>query len=127
MKVEVYARSRGMTKGEFLASPLFHKLLADGLIVCNGEDIWPNKKSSPRQRAVLTLSEVAAELHCSLATVKRRVHSGALPVVRDGRIVRIRAVDLERFLLERVQRGGKVAAATVPRGLGVTAGARLWD
>jgi excisionase family DNA binding protein len=127
VKIEEYARSRGMTKGAFLTSPLFQKLLADGLVVCNGEDIWPNKKSSAGQRAVLTLSEVAAELHCSLATVKRRVRSGALPVVRDGRIVRVRAVDLERFLLERVQRGGTTAAAPVPQGVGVPAGGRLWD
>jgi excisionase family DNA binding protein len=127
VKIEEYARSRGMTKGAFLTSPLFHKLLADCLIVCNGEDIWPNKKSSAGQRAVLTLSEVASELHCSLATVKRRVRSGALPVVRDGRIVRVRAVDLERFLLERVQRGGMTVSATPARGFGVTAGERLWD
>ena len=78
--------------------------------------------------ALLTLPEVAEELSCSLATVKRRVSSGALPVVRDGRIVRVRTSDLERYLLERVERrmaipglGGREA------GVNVQAGARLWD
>jgi excisionase family DNA binding protein len=77
---------------------------------------------------LLTLPEAAAELSCSLATVKRRVATGTLPVVRDGRLVRMRATDLERYLLEHVERRLPAACST-PGGPGihVPAGARLWD
>jgi excisionase family DNA binding protein len=75
---------------------------------------------------LLTLSEAAGELRCSVATVKRRIRSGALPAYRDGRLVRVRAVDLRRYVAERVTR-------STPGGWGQRAGVtlrpgeRLWD
>jgi excisionase family DNA binding protein len=78
--------------------------------------------------SLLTLSEVADELACSVATVKRRVSAGALPIVRDGRLVRVRASDLELYLLERIQRSTVTSGARVRAvGISVPAGARLWD
>jgi excisionase family DNA binding protein len=78
--------------------------------------------------ALLTMPEVAEELSCSLATVKRRVRSGALPVVRDGRIVRVRTSDLERYLLERVERRIAIRPPEAREaGVNVKKGARLWD
>ena len=78
--------------------------------------------------ALLTLTQVADELACSVATVKRRVSSGVLPVVRDGRLVRVRVVDLERYLLERVERRtGTPGTGARAVGISIPAGARLWD
>jgi excisionase family DNA binding protein len=78
-------------------------------------------------KSLLTLVDVAAELSCSLATVKRRVRAGALPVVRDGRLVRVRASDLDCYLLERVERGGSVSPSVQAGGVTLSRGARLWD
>lgn len=75
---------------------------------------------------LLTLNEAAAELGCSVATIKRRVKAGALPVFTDGRLIRIRLDDLVRYIAERTatrttsQRGA-------PVGRVLAKGARLWD
>lgn len=50
------------------------------------------------QEVLLTLSDVAEILQCSEKTVKRRVASGDLPVVRDGRMVRVHPDDLDRYV-----------------------------
>jgi excisionase family DNA binding protein len=47
---------------------------------------------------LLTLDEVARTIGCSVATVKRRVRAGLIPVFRDGRIVRLREADLRRYV-----------------------------
>jgi excisionase family DNA binding protein len=77
---------------------------------------------------LLTLAEVADELGCSIATVKRRIRSGALPAFVDGRLVRVRDADLTRYIAERVSRQtaagappSELAGRTLPRG------SRLWD
>jgi excisionase family DNA binding protein len=75
---------------------------------------------------LLTLSEAAGELRCSVATVKRRIRSGALPAYRDGRLVRVRVVDLRRYVTERVTRPTPTGAS--PRaGVTLRPGERLWD
>jgi len=52
---------------------------------------------------LLTQSDVADILRCSPKTVGRRIASGDLPVLRDGRMVRVRLEDLERYIkLRRV-------------------------
>ena len=47
---------------------------------------------------LLTLAETAIVLRCSLDTVKRRIRSGVIPVFRDGRIVRVRELDLRSYV-----------------------------
>ena len=79
--------------------------------------------SGPR---LLTLAEAADALGCSVATVKRRIRSGSLPAFRDGRLVRIREDDLRRYVAERVARAA-VAGSSLPAGVTLAPGARLWD
>jgi excisionase family DNA binding protein len=79
---------------------------------------------------LLTLAETAILLRCSLDTVKRRVRSGAIPVFRDGRIVRVRESDLQSYVALHVTAPRRVAVvrrslvATDRRRLPVR---RLWD
>jgi len=75
---------------------------------------------------LLKLEEAAGRLGCSVSTVKRRVHDGALPAFVDGRLVRVREEDLRRYVLERVKRRearpiGALAGRALP------SGGRLWD
>ena len=79
-----------------------------------------------RAPLLLTLTEVADLLGCSVATVKRRLATGALPAFRDGRVIRVREDHLSRYIAERVQRqvGGEVPAT---RGRTLPPGTRLWD
>ncbi len=76
---------------------------------------------------LLTLQDVADELACSVTTVKRRVRAGKLPVLVDGRLVRVRDVDLRRYILERL-RTGSAGGGVVPAPAGRSAAkGRLWD
>ena len=43
---------------------------------------------------LLDTKELAAQLGCSVSTVKRQVAAGAIPVVRIGRLVRFRRGDV---------------------------------
>jgi excisionase family DNA binding protein len=74
---------------------------------------------------LLTLYQVAEELGCSLSSVKRRVKAGKLPVFVDDRLVRVRRVDLQRYVADRVSR----ATPTKPRvnGKKLPHGSRLWE
>ena len=47
---------------------------------------------------LLTLADVAGILKCSIKTVVRRISSGDLPVIRDGRMVRVHPDDLTRYI-----------------------------
>lgn len=79
-------------------------------------------------RRLLTLRQVANELGCSVATVKRRIRSGALPAFVDGRIVRVREADLTRYVAERVSRRTQAEAACQSvAGRTLPPGSRLWD
>jgi excisionase family DNA binding protein len=76
----------------------------------------------------LTVADVAAELGVSTATVKRRIARGDLPAFRDGaRIVRIRRVDFDRYVAERLERRRSNGAVTQPAGRLLREGERLWD
>jgi excisionase family DNA binding protein len=44
------------------------------------------------------LPEVSERLGCSLATVRRRIASGALPAFQHGRILRVLEPDLQAFI-----------------------------
>jgi excisionase family DNA binding protein len=50
---------------------------------------------------LLTSQEAAERAHVSFASFRRWIDRGELPVVRIGRIVRIKAEDLERLIDER--------------------------
>src|SRR5438093_1361646 len=56
-------------------------------------DAAGQERATQVNERLLTLAETAMVLGCSLDTVKRRVRSGAIPVFRDGRIVRVRESD----------------------------------
>lgn len=75
---------------------------------------------------LLTLEEVAETLSCSVTTVKRRVSSGALPIFTDGGLVRVRDVDLRRYVGERIVRRA-AGAAEAPHGVRLRPGERLTD
>ncbi len=50
---------------------------------------------------LLTLTEASRFLGCSVATVRRRVQAGALPVVIDGGLYRILESDLRAYIQAR--------------------------
>ena len=50
---------------------------------------------------LLRLPEVADALSVSVSTVRRLVDRGELPVVHIGRSVRVRNVDVRRFVVAR--------------------------
>ncbi len=47
---------------------------------------------------LMTVKDVAAEMKASEKTVRRRIAAGGLPVIRDGRLIRIRPKDYRRYL-----------------------------
>jgi excisionase family DNA binding protein len=50
---------------------------------------------------LLTIAEVAELLGVSIETVRRRINTGELRVIRDGRIIRIHPDDLEAYIAIR--------------------------
>jgi excisionase family DNA binding protein len=50
---------------------------------------------------LLTLQESALILKPSLKTLRRRIDAGELPVIRDGRMLRVHPADLERYISAR--------------------------
>ena len=60
------------------------------------------KKTEPAALLqLLTLQESAQILKTSMKTLRRRIDDGQLPVIRDGRIVRVHPADLERYISAR--------------------------
>jgi excisionase family DNA binding protein len=57
--------------------------------------------ASVSERPLLTFYEAAQMLDCSLKTLRRRIDAGLLPVYRDGRIVRVRRVDVDEYIAAR--------------------------
>lgn len=53
---------------------------------------------------LLTVAEVASVMGTCERTVRRRIKSGDLPALRDGRQLRIRPSDLRTYHLERLIR-----------------------
>lgn len=53
---------------------------------------------------LLTLREVAAHLKLSTRTVRERIHHGDLRAGKDGRQIRVRQADLERYIEAQVMR-----------------------
>jgi excisionase family DNA binding protein len=50
---------------------------------------------------LLTLDETRQILGCSMKTLRRRIADGAIPVIRDGRLIRIHPEDLKRYIQQR--------------------------
>jgi excisionase family DNA binding protein len=70
--------------------------------VTGGRDPWGHAPTTPEDAsAYLTVAEVAAELHCSEPTVRRRIRDGELPAVKLGHgrsVLRVSRVALEAWL-----------------------------
>ena len=47
---------------------------------------------------LMTVKDVAAGMNASEKTVRRRISAGELPVIRDGRLIRIRPKDYRSYL-----------------------------
>ncbi len=52
---------------------------------------------------LMTVKDVAADMNASEKTVRRRIAAGELPVIRDGRLVRIRPKDYGRYLESKLK------------------------
>ena len=50
---------------------------------------------------LLTLQQASDTLGISPKTLQRRINAGQLPVIRDGRIVRVHPRDLQRYISAR--------------------------
>ncbi len=50
---------------------------------------------------LLTLQQASDTLGISPKTLRRRIDAGQLPVIRDGRIVRVHPSDLARYISAR--------------------------
>ncbi len=50
---------------------------------------------------LLTLRDAAGILNTSMKTLRRRIDAGALPVIRDGRMLCVHPADLERYISAR--------------------------
>ncbi len=59
------------------------------------------KTEQPSLPRLLTLQEASNTLGISPKTLQRRINAGQLPVIREGRIVRVHPRDLERYISAR--------------------------
>ena len=50
---------------------------------------------------LLTLQDAAGILNTSMKPRRRPIAAGQLPVIRDGRIVRVQPADLQRYISAR--------------------------
>ena len=64
-------------------------------------------KPTDTPKTLLTKKQVAELLGMSAKTIDRRIRTGELPVIRDGRIIRVHPDDLERYLTAR--RSGRLS------------------
>ena len=58
-------------------------------------------KPTDPPKTLLTKTQVAEMLGISAKTIDRRIRTGELPVIRDGRIIRVHPDDLERYIAAR--------------------------
>ena len=56
---------------------------------------------NPLPERLLSLSDTAEILGCSLKTIRRRIEAGELATIRDGRLVRVHPEDLNRYITNR--------------------------
>ena len=60
----------------------------------------PREINQPER--LLTIKEVAKIQQTCERTVRRRIASGELPALRDGRLIRVRARDLRAYQLQHL-------------------------
>ena len=60
------------------------------------------KKPADELERLLKVSEAAELENVSDKTIQRRIASGELPAIRDGRLIRIRPQDLRVYRLRRL-------------------------
>mgnify|MGYP002640911865 CR=1 FL=1 len=51
---------------------------------------------------LMTIKQVAADMQASEKTIRRRIAEGDLPVIRDGRMIRIRPRDYRNYLISKL-------------------------
>jgi excisionase family DNA binding protein len=66
------------------------------------------KREINRLEPLLTIKEVARIQQTCERTIRRRVASGELPAIRDGRLIRVRESDLRAYQLQRLVTRGAV-------------------
>ncbi len=52
---------------------------------------------------LMTVKEVATGMNASEKTIRRRIETGDLPVIRDGRLIRIRPKDYRWYLESKLR------------------------
>lgn len=65
---------------------------------------------------LLDAKQIAERIGCSVSEARRLISTGELPAVRIGRLVRIRAATLERWIIEH-ERGLDRPDSEIPWGL----------
>ena len=69
-----------------------------------------------------TKKEVAEILHCSVATIHRRITTGELKAIKNGRIVRITESELENF----ISKSDTQATESRPHWSGISGKQKSW-
>ena len=59
------------------------------------------KKRAEPLEPLLTIDQAAEILNASARTVRRRIKARELPVIQDGRLVRIHPEDLRRYIAQK--------------------------
>ena len=75
--------------------------------------------------ALLTLPEAAETLRCSVRTVQRRIAAGELRAYRDGRLVRVPAEEIRRYVRLHVA-APRPRSTPTPSARRLPSGSRLW-
>lgn len=65
----------------------------------------------PMERPLLRVNDVIAELDIGRTKMHALIWSGELPVVRIGRAIRVRRVDLDNFIQANVSQRRRITAA----------------
>ena len=58
-------------------------------------------KHKNQPEPLMTVKEVAAHMQASEQTIRRRIAAGDLPVIRDGRMIRIRPEEYRKYLISK--------------------------
>ena len=111
-EIEAYARGEGITFNEFLFWALGEKVgeLRERRGVKNLIRVSPNQPPekpivdkvqppSSVQKRLLKAEEVAKYLRISKSGAYRLMQTGEIPVVRIGKVVRVREEDIDSFVL----------------------------
>jgi len=73
----------------------------------SAEVLVTQKSQSLVHGVLLTVQEVAGLLSVSQRTVRRMIAAGEFPVLRLGRAIRVRRIDIEALIGRRIDGGGQ--------------------